>query len=385
MSTLNVATVAATTVNATTVNATTALNTAAINGGQLAGFRNRIINGNFNIWQRATSFTGLTTTYTRLADRFGWFQGASGTAVVDITQSTDVPTMSEAGVYAPYSLYVDVTTADASIAAGDLAGIQYLVEGYDSAPFGFGQTGASEITLSFWVKATKTGTYCVSFLNSAEDRSYAAEYTISSSATWEKKTITLTADTTGTWLYTNGRGCMVNFMLACGSTYQISNETWTGSQGYGTSSQVNALDSNSNDFRLALIQLEIGDTATPFEQRGIGTELALCQRYFSKSYALTTQPGTATTTGVVGIQTESFTGNGTGTTTIFMPVDMRSSATITIYNPNTTNSTGAVGKVGGGSQAINAPAGSHRIFYFSLTGATSNSQYYAHYTASAEL
>jgi len=378
------------TLNVATVNATTALNTAAINGGQLAGFRNKIINGNFNIWQRATSFTGLTTTYTRLADRFAWFQGGSGTAVVDVTQSTDVPTMSEAGVYAPYSLYIDVTTADASIAAGDLAGIQYLVEGYDSAPFGFGQAGASEITLSFWVKATKTGTYCVSFLNSAENRSYVAEYTISSSATWEKKTITLTADTTGTWLYTNGRGCVVNFMLACGSTYQISNETWTGSQGYGTSSQVNALDSNSNDFRLALIQLEIGDTATPFEQRGIGTELVLCERYYEKSYKLTTAPAVigAWPSGATQGNAQHFPANPTRNFSccVSFKTRKRSSPSIVTYSHTTTGA--CIGHLFGSSftsLTLNVNDAGETYFSGEPSSATGYNEILFGWTATAEL
>jgi hypothetical protein len=132
------------------------------------------------------------------------------------------------------------------------------------------------------VKGTKTGIHCVSIRNGAGNRSYVAEYTIDSTNTWEYKTITIPVDTTGTWLYDTGKGVWLAFTLINGSTRQTSADTWTAGDYVSTSNQVNALDSTSNTFKLALVQLEAGSAATTFDARSVGTELALCQRYYQQ-------------------------------------------------------------------------------------------------------
>ena len=187
----------------------------------------------------------------------------------------------------------DITTADTSIAAGDLTATGYRIEGYDYA-----QLAGGNATLSFWVKGTKTGIHCVAFQNSAGNRSYVAEYTINTTATWEKKTITVPlTETGGTWDYTNGIGLAIVWTLASGTTFQTTKDTWQTGNYVATSNQVNACDNVANDFRITQVQLEKGDTATPFEYRHFEEEIALCQRYYEKSYNIDVAPGTTTVTG----------------------------------------------------------------------------------------
>lgn len=252
----------------------------AFDGGAL-GYRNKIIGGDFttNPWQRGTSFTGAANnTYT--ADRFVY--GASGTGVVNILKTADAPTATEAGLFTQHCLHVDVTTADAAMDAADVYNIVQKIEGLNAASFGFGQSGTRYVTLSFWHKHTKTGTYCVALRNGSNTRSYVAEYTQDVTNTWEKATVTVAVDTTGTWLYDTGVGLNVAFVLAAGSTVLTTKDTWATGDFVATANQVNALDSTANNFKIALVQLEAGTTATPFETRSVGQELALCQRYFQK-------------------------------------------------------------------------------------------------------
>ena len=250
----------------------------AFDGGALS-FRNKIIGGDFttNPWQRGTSFTApVSENY--FADRwqFGYVTGGA----VNILKTADAPTASQAGVFTQHCFHVDVTTADASIAANEYVLLRQPVEGFNAASFGFGQSGTRYVTLSFWHKHTKTGVYCIAFRNSAANRSYVAEYTQDVTDTWEKAVITIPVDTSGTWLYDNGIGFRLDFALAVGTDRQTTANTWTAGSFVATSNQVNVLDNVANNFKIALVQLEAGSTATPFETRSVGQELALCQRYF---------------------------------------------------------------------------------------------------------
>jgi hypothetical protein len=234
---------------------------------------NIIINGDFNIWQRGTSFVAAPTG-TFAADR--WSYGKVGAAVHTVARQAVGLTQAQSGHQSNYRLVVDCTTADASIAAGDLSYLQYNMEGYDFAPLQ-GNYGI----LSFWVNATKTGTYCVSFRNSGSDRSYVAEYTVSASDTWEKKTIVVNFNASGgTWDYTTSSGIRINWMLSCGSTFHTTAGAWQTGNYLATSNQVNATDSTDNNFRLAQVKLEQGQVATPWKARQFGDELSLCQRYY---------------------------------------------------------------------------------------------------------
>lgn len=257
------------------------IQTASINSGQLAGLRNKIINGAMEVSQRGTSFAAVANiTYT--LDRFVWAQ--VGAMVVTINQSTDVPDNTFQN-----SLHVDVTTVDSSLAGGDYAFIGHRVEGYNVRDL-IGNT----FTLSFWVKSSKTGTHCVGLRNSGADRSYVMTYTVSVADTWEFKTLTLSGGliTAGTWNWTTGIGLNIGFVLAVGTDLQTTANAWQTGNFVGTSAQVNVMDNTANNFYITGIQLEIGPVATPFERRPIGSEFALCQRYYQKSYATHSSSGT---------------------------------------------------------------------------------------------
>lgn len=291
--------------------------------------KNAIINGDFNVWQRGTSFTSPTAgTYT--TDR--WFYSKVGAMVHDVSRSTDVPTVAQAGRLFNYSLLVDCTTVDSSIAATDHCIIAQHIEGYNFLPL-----AQRAIVLSFWVKGTKTGTHCVSARNGGSDRSYVGEYTISVSDTWEKKTVTMSASpSAGTWDYTTGKGLTLCFVLAVGSTLQTSAGSWQTGDFFGTANQVNACDNTANNFRITGVQLESGTSATDFEQRSFQQELILCQRYFEKSYSVTVAPGTITTVSYVG-------GRSSGANLVVVitfKVPKRTTPTTTYYSPGT----GATGK-----------------------------------------
>ena len=257
---------------------TTTINSVTPNTSNLVG-KNRIIGGDFttNPWQRGTSFAAIAhPSYS--ADR--WRAAYVTSAVVTASKAADAPTASQAGVFTQDCLSLAVTTADTSIAASDFFLNGQFIEGLNAASFGFGQAGSRNVTLSFWVKGTKTGIHCVSIANSAANRSYVAEYTIVASNTWEYKTITIPVDTSGTWLYDTGIGVRLNFMLMAGTNFHATANTWTAGTYTATANQVNALDSTANTFKIALVQLEAGSSATEFEHRQYGTELALCQRYY---------------------------------------------------------------------------------------------------------
>jgi hypothetical protein len=255
--------------NLSNVPSSTAVAFASYNGGQLAGMRNKIINGKMEIAQRGTSFAApVTADYT--VDR--WRVGFSTTAVVTVSQQADVPSNNEF----QSSLRVAVTTADASIAAGESFTMIQFVEGYNARDL-IGRT----FTISFWVRSSKTGIHCVRLLNNGADRSYIAEYTINAVNTWEYKSITVSGGliTAGGWNWTNGRGFAVEFVLAAGSSLHTTANAWQTGSFASTSSQVNCLDTIGNIFAITGVQLEPGGVATPYEHRTYGTELQLAQRY----------------------------------------------------------------------------------------------------------
>ena len=234
--------------------------TAAAGGGDL---RNFIIDGDFTQWPAGTSISCPINTNT-YGGGLWRVMSSNSAAVVSVVRGTDVPTVAQSNHQSAYSLDIDYTTADSALGSHDILGVDYVVTGSDYAHL----HNAQQVTLAFWIKATVTGTSCVYFINSGYNRSYVAEFTISSTNTWEYKTITLTTDNTGTWLFTkDDKGLIVGFALShIGSTYHATNETWTGTaQKHSTSSQVNHASSTSNIFRISQIGLYKGSSApSPF-------------------------------------------------------------------------------------------------------------------------
>lgn len=254
-------------------------------------YQNAIINGNMEICQRKS---GTPPTFTAIAngeyslDR--WVYYKSGIMAHTITQDTDIPNSAS-----QHSFKLDCILIDADIVAGEYCIIRQMIEGYNFFPY-----IGKDAVLSFWVKATKTGTYCISFGNYGSDRYYVAEYSINTTLTWEKKEIPITFDYSGgDWNYTNNIGLRINFMIACGSTYHTTPDVWQVGTYFATSNQVNGCDSDTNNFWLSQAQLNEGDVALPFDHRYFSHELKLCQRYYCKTYDYDVDPGTADLNGML--------------------------------------------------------------------------------------
>ena len=240
------------------------------------GNRNKIINGAMVIDQRnaGAAVTIDTTANIYTVDRWiGSGQATDGVFTVD--QTTDAP----AGF--TNSLRITVTTADASIGATQNYLLQQFVEGFNAADLDFGKSSAKDVTLSFWVRSSLTGTFGGALGNSANDRAYPFTYSISSANTWEYKTITIAGDTTGTWLTDNGRGLALRFQIGVGSSRVAASGAWTGTPSiFGATGATNIIETLNATWDITGVQLEAGDVSTPFEHRSYGQELALCQRYY---------------------------------------------------------------------------------------------------------
>ncbi len=247
-----------------------------------------------------------------------------------MARSTDVPNGQSL-----YSLQIDVTTGDAVKDASDFYGIEQRIEGLSAIPLGFGTSDAVSVTISFWVKSAKTGIHSVALQNSAVDRSYVAEYTVSVADTWEKKNVTIAGDTTGTWLKDTGIGVAVIFALMSGTDKDTTPGSWQGGDFKASTNQVNVMDSNTNNFFLSQVQLEVGTAVSAFQVRSFGEELALCKRYFQKTFPYAVAP--ASNAGAEGqLQYQCvFAGASKNYKYIWdLPVQLRiEPVTQTFYNP----------------------------------------------------
>jgi hypothetical protein len=301
-------------------------------------FRNLIIGGDFstNPWQRGTSLTGLATNNIFTADR--WAYNVSGSAVVDIAKTADAPTIAQAGMFTQHCLDLAVATTDTSIAAGDQYAVTHKIEGLNTSFLGFGQAGARPITISFWVKATLTGTYYISVRNSGPDRSYVAPYTINVSNTWERKEVTIPGDASGTWLYSNALGIRVSWILAAGSNFVFTPNVWSAGNLIAGPDQVNVLGTVGNRFKLAIVQGEEGVGASSFEQLPVSAVLERCQRFYRKSFELAMAPAQNSGSTASATLAMSHVAGATFGTDVQFDNRMRGTPTITTYNPSAANS-----------------------------------------------
>ena len=267
-------------------------------------FRNIVINGDMSIAQRGTSQASITSGGYYTVDRFKTSIDNLGTWTQ--SQSTEVPT----GQGFAKSLKMDCTTADASPAAGDKLIFAQSIEGQNLQYLKKGTSSAESLTLSFWVKTNKTGTYTLELLDNDNSRSFSQTYTVSSADTWEKKTITYAGDTTGAFGNDNGNSLQCNFWLGAGSNF--TSGTFQNSWGSKTaanrvsSSQVNLADSTSNEWYVTGIQLEAGSVASDFEFLPVDVNEQRCQRYYFK----TTESGTATILLTGGLESSTSAGQG---------------------------------------------------------------------------
>jgi hypothetical protein len=243
---------------------------------QYTGFKNRLINSAMMIDQRNAGASVTPTNGQYLVDR--WLAG--------LTQASKYSVQQNAGSVTPpvgFTNYLGVTSLSAySIAAGDIFFIGHRIEGFNVADLAWGTASAATITLSFWVRSSLTGTFGAALQNSNATRSYPFTYTISAANTFEYKTVTIAGDTSGTWLTTNGIGINVYFGLGVGSTYSGTAGAWAGANYSSATGATSVVGTNGATFYITGVQLEKGSTATSFDYRPYGTELALCQRYYFK-------------------------------------------------------------------------------------------------------
>jgi hypothetical protein len=239
--------------------------------------RNLIYNGAMQVAQRGTSTTGITVTGYYTADR--WQHGVVTMGTWTDTIENDAPT----GSGFRKSWKTLCTTADAAPAAGDVILFQQQLEGQDVQRIRKGTSSAQQLTLSFWVKSNVTGTYVANLLDNDNSRSVSAQYTISASGTWEKKTITFPADTTGALDNDNAASLRPIWFLGAGTNFTSGtlNTTWASTTDANRAvGQTNLAAATNNFWQITGVQLEVGDTATEFEFKSYGQDLAECQRYY---------------------------------------------------------------------------------------------------------
>jgi len=273
-------------------------------------FQNRIINGAMTIDQRnvgASVTQGTSDTYS--LDRFLGYGNI--TSKFTMQQSSTAP--------AGFVNSVVITSSAATVVgSSDQYYFAQKIEGYNTADLGWGTANAKTVTLSFWARASVIGTYSVFLLNNGSAYSYIANYTISVADTFEYKTITIVAPTVGTWLTTNGLGIYLGWDLGSGSTFNQTAGSWQAANKRATSGSTQLVATSGATLYLTGVQLEVGSTATSFDYRPYGTELALCQRYYYK--LAIGQGNSRVLSGYISSTTQSIN-------ILNMPVSMRTSPT----------------------------------------------------------
>ena len=240
-------------------------------------FRNIIINGDMSIAQRSTSVSSISSgTAYDTVDRFSRNIGSAGTWT--ISQSTTVPS----GQGFAKSLKMDCTTANGSLSSNSEFVLRQNVEGQNLQYLKKGTSSAESLTLSFWVRSNKTGTYICELFDNDNTRQISKSYTISAADTWEKKTLTFAGDTSGAFGNDNGNSLTVGWWLVAGSDFTSGtlSTTWTSSTNANrVVGQVNLADSTSNEWYITGVQLEAGTSASDFEFLPYDVNFGRCERY----------------------------------------------------------------------------------------------------------
>lgn len=286
--------------------------------GNASLMKNRIINGDMRIDQRNAGASVTPTDGQYLVDR--WRLAVSQTSKFTSQQN-------QGSVTPPVGFvnYLGFTSSSAySIGSSDYFLASQTIEGYNIADLNWGTADAKTVTVSFWVRSSLIGTFGGQLENQAGSRTYPFSYTISSANTWEQKTLSITGDTTGTWLTTNGAGIVFRFSLGTGSGYCGTANAWSNNRYFAPTGAVNVVSTSGATWYVTGVQLEVGSQATGYEYRQYGQELALCQRYYFKNASSS-----------VGDAALGFGAQTSGTSSaIFMtlPVPMRSAPTLAISN-----------------------------------------------------
>jgi hypothetical protein len=252
--------------------------TATVNGytptlSNMPGY-NRIINGDMRIDQRnAGASVSTTTTASTVYTLDRWSYAVSAASKFTIQQSTTAATGFVNSALVTSSSAYTVLTNDYFV-------VSQFIEGTNVADLAWGTANAKTVTLSFWVRSSLTGTFGGALQNSAQNRAYPFTYSISVANTWEQKSVTISGDTSGTWLTDTGTGIRLRFGLGVGTTYSGTAGAWAGSQYFSATGATSVVGTNGATWYITGVQLEVGSVATPFERRDYGREFILCQRYY---------------------------------------------------------------------------------------------------------
>jgi hypothetical protein len=347
------------------------------------GFKNRVINGNATIDQRnaGASITPASGTDNFPVDRFSIYPTQASKLTAQQNQNSVTPP-------AGFKNYIGITSSSAySVVASDLFGLFQNIEGFNTADLGWGAAGASTVTLSFWVRSSLTGTFGGAVLNSAQDRSYPFSFTINSANTWEYETITIPGDTTGTWLTTTGRGISICWSLGMGSSRVGAVNTWAATGNFAPTGATNLVGTNGATLYITGVQLEKGTQATSFDFRDYGRELALCQRYFQKTYPQASVPGnTSGSQSGAMFSTVPASTNYPNIGLWSFPVTMRTAPTVVAYNPTTGSTTSFIGDGVSYTPSGTSAVGERGVAFFGSNVVVGTNVFVSvHATASAEL
>jgi hypothetical protein len=348
----------------------------SLGAGNASSFKNRIINGGMTIDQRNAGASITPTNQQYSVDRWLCFVSAASKYTVQRDAGSVTPPVG-------FVDYLGITSSSAySVGTGEVFGIEQRIEGSNASDLAWGTANAKPVTLSFWVRSSLTGTFGGAIRNAANNRSYPFTYTISSANTWEYETITIPGDTSGTWLTDTGSGPKVTFSIGTGSTYSGTAGAWSGTEFYSATGATSVLGTNGATWYVTGVQLEVGTVATSFDFRSIGTELALCQRYFEKSYNQATVPGTVAGSSFrASIQATNDYASING----IFAVPKRADPTTQSYNPNTGTAGQMVADLTN-ITAVSITSTQLGLVIFCNNRVTSVNQFLsAHWTASAEL
>jgi hypothetical protein len=295
---------------------------------QYTGFKNRIINGAMVISQRnAGASVTLPAASTYTTDRWNIYSA----------QASKLSAQQNAGSVTPpagFTNYLGITSLSAySVTASDEFLFRQPIEGYNVSDLGFGTAGASTATLSFRVYSSLTGTFGGSLQNVGATRSYPFSYSIPVANTWTTISVTIAGDTAGTWPKTNGNGLYVVLGLGVGSTYSGTAGAWVGSCVNVPTGSVSVVGTSGATFYITGVQLEKGSTATAFDYRPYGTELALCQRYYETSFPPTIKPAPDLSGYAMNVGGIAYTGSNLRSNWFNYKVNKRAASTITLYAP----------------------------------------------------
>lgn len=311
---------------------------ALVQGG---GRKNLLHNGAMQIHQRDVSRTSLTTSGYYTADR--WWVGISGVGTWTQSVDADAPT----GSGFRNSLKMLITAgSEATVAAGDFVRIAQRIEGQSLQSVKKGTSSAEPLTVSFWVKSNKTGTYVVELYDVDNTRHVSATYTVEASNTWEEQSVTFPADTTGALDNDANRSLDLVFWLAAGTDWTggTLDTTWAAVTSEGASpgttadnnrasGQVNVAAATNNYWMLTGVQLQTGSASTEFLFQGFDQDLAQCQRYYCKSYNHDDPPPNTDHDTVTSVGAIRWTGTIYGH--VPFPVTMRSTPSDLVAYPPT--------------------------------------------------